>query len=48
MNRKFQSSALRAARKNVGQRRRSHSGEYDCEQIEERDRPVIDKVDDQQ
>ena len=26
----------------------SHSGEDDCEQIEERDRPVIDKVDDQQ
>ena len=26
----------------------SHSGEDDCKQIEKRDRPVIDKVDDQQ
>ncbi len=26
----------------------SHSGEYDCEQVEERDCAVIDKVDDQQ
>ena len=26
----------------------SHSGEDDCEQVEERDRPVTDKIEDQQ
>ena len=48
MNRKFHKQRAESGEKKRRPAAQSHSGEDDCEQIEERDRAVIDKIDDQQ
>ena len=48
MNRKIPEQRTKGSEKKRRPAAQSHSGDYDCEQIEERDRPVIDEVDDEQ